>query len=272
MKALEACLGVVILTHRVHNHHIIIALQSCKWLTDESSCNLTNGRHGPKIAILPASHEFKNVCFKTKILVSAVRKCMCVTSEWYGYRISKTAWYQHWRQPATMQFENDKNTQYKMMSGYIFFHIMQYEMNVTNRFTTNQRGLASRRDQKREVKQGGAVTCGNTNSDLMTTHLSKVFAQLIAVWFSTDMHLHTNAVVTNLSICPFSHGRKQQEYHRNIEGYCYGSCKSFNNKPFQLLPNTQTLVDLLQGHFTISQCRINVRAMGAALTPKEVNV
>lgn len=153
-----------------------------------------------------------------------------------------------------------------------FFHIMQYEMNVTNRFTTNQRGLASRRDQKREVKQGGAVTCGNTNLDLMTTHLSKVFAQLIAVWFSTDMHLHTNAVVTNLSICPFSHGRKQHEYHRNVEGYCYGSCKSFNNKPFQLLPNTQTLVDLLQGHFTISQCRINVRAAGAALTPKEVNI
>ncbi len=61
---------------------------------------------------------------------------------------------------------------------------MQYEMNATNRFTTNQRGLESRRDQKREVKQGGAVTCDNTTSDLMTTHLSKVFAlhaELIAV-------------------------------------------------------------------------------------------
>lgn len=36
-----------------------------------------------------------------------------------------------------MQFESDKDTQHKMTSGYIF-HIMQYEMNVANRFTTNQ--------------------------------------------------------------------------------------------------------------------------------------
>lgn len=141
-----------------------------------------------------------------------------------------------------MQFENDKNTQHKMMSGYIFFHIMQYEMNATNRFTTNQRGLESRQDQKREAKQGGAVTCDNTTSDLMTTHLSKVFAlhaELIVVWFSTDMHLHTYAVVTNLSICPFSHGRKQcTEYYRNVEGYCYLSCQSCNTKHFQLLPTS----------------------------------
>lgn len=86
------------------------------------------------------------------------------------------------------------------------FHIMQYEMNTTNRFITNQRGLGSRRDQKREVKQGGAETCDNITSDLMTTYLSKVLAlhaELSAVWFSNDMHLHTNAGVTNLSICPF---------------------------------------------------------------------
>ena len=38
-----------------------------------------------------------------------------------SYRVSKTAWYEHERQPATMQFENDKSTQHKMMSGYIFY-------------------------------------------------------------------------------------------------------------------------------------------------------
>lgn len=77
----------------------------------------------------------------------------------------------------------------------------------------------------------------------MTTHLSKVFAlhaELIAVWFSTDTHLHTNAVVTNLSICPFSRGRKQCEYYRKAEGYCCGSCQRFDTKPLQLLQTTAT--------------------------------
>lgn len=86
-----------------------------------------------------------------------------------------------------MQFESDKNTQHKMTSGYIF-HIMQYEMNVANRFTTNHRGLDSRQDpknkRKKEKKWSGTGTCDNIASDLMTTHPSKVFtllAELIAV-------------------------------------------------------------------------------------------
>lgn len=69
------------------------------------------------------------------------------------------------------------------MSGH-FFHIMQNEMNVTNRFTTNQRKLESTRDQKIIEKRSGVVTCGKTTSDLVTAHLSKVFAlhaELIAV-------------------------------------------------------------------------------------------
>lgn len=70
-----------------------------------------------------------------------------------------------------------------------FFHIMQNEMNVTNRFTANQRKLESTQDQKIIAKRSGVVTCGKTTSDLMTAHLSKVFApraELTAVWFSTD--------------------------------------------------------------------------------------
>lgn len=127
------------------------------------------------------------------------------------------------------------------------------------------RGLKSSRDQKGEAKPGGTVTCDNTTSDLMTTHPSKVFAlhtALIAVWFSTDMYLHTNAGVTNLSICPFSHGRKQCEYYRNVEGYCYGSCQSCNTKPLWLLPTTWTLVDLLQGHFTVFYSGNYIRGVG----------
>lgn len=61
---------------------------------------------------------------------------------------------------------------------------MQHEMNATNTFTTNRGGLGSRRGPKREAEEGGAVTCGNTTSDLTTTHPSKVFAllaELIAV-------------------------------------------------------------------------------------------
>lgn len=62
------------------------------------------------------------------------------------------------------------------MSGH-FFHIMQNEMNVTNRFTTNQRKLESTRDQKIIEKRSWVVTCGKTTSDLVTAHLSKVFAR-----------------------------------------------------------------------------------------------
>lgn len=53
-----------------------------------------------------------------------------------------------------MQFESDKDTQHKMTSGYIF-HIMQYEMNVANRFTTNHGGLDSRQDPKSKRKKTG---------------------------------------------------------------------------------------------------------------------
>lgn len=71
-----------------------------------------------------------------------------------------------------------------MRLGYIF-HAMQYEMNATNRFTTNHQELGARRDQKKTgVKQGGTGTCENTTSVLMTTHSSEVFirlAELIAV-------------------------------------------------------------------------------------------
>lgn len=142
-------------------------------------------------------------------------------------------------------------------------HAAWDECNKQGSPPTNQTGTRlETRDRKkvkkkREAEWGGAVTCGNTASDLTTTQRSKVFAlhaELIAVWFSTDMRPHTNAVVTNLSICPLSHGRKQCEYYRNVEGYCNGSCQSFNTEPLQLLPTTQTLAELLrrEGHFTVS--------------------
>lgn len=84
-----------------------------------------------------------------------------------------------------MQFESDKDTQHKMTSGYIF-HIMQYEMNVANRFTTNHGGLDSRQDpkSKRKTDWSWTGTCDNITLDLVTTHPSKVFtllAELIAV-------------------------------------------------------------------------------------------
>lgn len=173
--------------------------------------------------------------------------------------VSKTTWYEHERQPATMQFENDKNTLNKShvrILFFFFFHIMQYEMNVTNRCTTNQRRLQSRRDQKRKAGQGGAVTCGTTTSDLVTTRLSEVFAlhaELIgAVWFSADKHLHTNAAVTNLSICPFSHGRKQREDYGNAEGYCYGSCQEFQHQTPSMTSNYSNTGASLAA----SQCKI----------------
>lgn len=66
-----------------------------------------------------------------------------------------------------------------------FFHIMQNEMNVTNRFATNQKNpRIDPRPEKRSENHGGVETCGNATSDLMTAHLSKVFAlhaELIAV-------------------------------------------------------------------------------------------
>lgn len=168
--------------------------------------------------------------------------------------------------PAAMRFEKwQKYSAEDDVRRRLIFHIMQHEMNVTNKVhhQPTKRGLDSRREtgkkrkKEREAEWGGAVTCGNTASDLTTTQRSKVFAlhaELIAVWFSTDMRPHTNAVVTNLSICPLSHGRKQCEYYRNVEGYCNGSCQSFNTEPLQLLPTTQTLAELLrrEGHFTVS--------------------
>lgn len=78
-----------------------------------------------------------------------------------------------------MQFVNDNNTQHK-----IHLYIMQYEMNVTNRFTTNHKGLKARQDLKTEAERGGEVTCETTSSDLVTTHPFEVFvrlAELIAV-------------------------------------------------------------------------------------------
>lgn len=83
---------------------------------------------------------------------------------------------------------------------------MQYEMNVTNRCTTNQRRLESRRDQKRKAKQGGAVTCGNTTSDLMTTHLSNVFALHAELIELSDSALTCTCILMPLSpICQSAH-------------------------------------------------------------------
>lgn len=80
-----------------------------------------------------------------------------------------------------MQFESDKDTQHKMTSGYIF-HIMQYEMNVANRFTTNQ--TPDKTPKAKEKNWSWTGTCDNITLDLVTTHPSKVFtllAELIAV-------------------------------------------------------------------------------------------
>lgn len=147
----------------------------------------------------------------------------------------------------------------RVTSGYFFFfffHIMQYEMNVTKRCTTNQRRLQSRQDQK---KKSGA----GRGSDLWYYHLRSrdntslqgvCFAHWAhrAVWFSTDKHLHTNATVTNLSICPFSHGRKQREYYRNVEGYCYGSCQVLQHQTPSMTPNYSNTGASLAA----SQCKI----------------
>lgn len=155
---------------------------------------------------------------------------------------------------------------------------MQYEMNVTNMFTTNQRRLDSRWDQKGKTKQYGAVTCGKTTSDLMITHPSKVFAlhaELIALWFSTDMHLHTNAIVTNLSICPFSHGRKQCEFYKNLEGYCYGSCQELQHKTPSITSNsvnTGGSSTWLFHYFPVQKLHKGHRGCHtAALSSKELN-
>lgn len=160
----------------------------------------------------------------------------------------------------------------------LYFHIMQHEMNVTNRCITNQRGLILRRHRGKEknnnnrklqkAKRGRAVTCGNITSDLMTTHLFKVFAlhaELIAVWFSTDMHLHANAVVTNLSICPFSHGKENSASTTAMQKVtAMALVKRLTAKPRQLLPTTRAAVDFLYPCFTASRCKNYISGIEAA--------
>lgn len=113
--------------------------------------------------------------------------------------------------------------------------------------------------KKQKAKRGRAVTCGNITSDLTTTHLSKVFAlhaELIAVWFSTDMHLHANAVVTNLSICPFSHGKENSASTTATQKVtAMPLVKRLSAKPRQLLPTTRAPVDFLHPCFTASRCK-----------------
>lgn len=178
----------------------------------------------PTTPNLPECPAFKNMYKNNIASLSGEHTC----HKWVGTFITspKRHGSSEKRQPATMQFGKWlKYSAYDDVRIH-FFHIMQHEMNATNTFTTNRGGgagggLESRRGQKREAEEGRAVTCGNTASDLMTTHPSKVFAllaELIAVWFSTDTHLHTNVSVTNLSICPLSHGRKQSEHCGNLDG------------------------------------------------------
>lgn len=79
----------------------------------------------------------------------------------------------------------------------------------------NKRRHESRRDHKEEEKRNGAGLWHVTIPPQISWHhilperCFALHAELIAVWFSTDMHLHTNAGVTNLSVCPLSRGRKQ---------------------------------------------------------------
>lgn len=148
------------------------------WSIDEVSCNLhqfiIEGQqryNGKLTSNMTRKYIIQNKASSLRIQLYI---CMSQASD-NSYHFSRTAWCSHERQPVTMRFENDKNIQHTMMSGYILY-IMQHGMNVTNRFTTNQRGLESRQDQREKQKRAGGVTCDNTTSDLMTTDPSEAFA------------------------------------------------------------------------------------------------
>lgn len=133
----------------------------------------------------------------------------------------------------TMQFEKDKNS----MSGYVF-HIMQNEMNVTNRFTTNQRKLESTRDwkKKRETWRG---------SDLRERHLrshdsASLQGVCSACWAHCCLiqhwhHLH----IPMPPICQFAHSPMIENSASTPEAWrvsATAALKAVNVKSLKLFP------------------------------------
>lgn len=70
--------------------------------------------------VLPATHEFENNLCSNKeqsCLSTLVRMHVSQTSD-KRFHVSETTWHKHERQPVTVQFGNDRNTQPKIMAGY----------------------------------------------------------------------------------------------------------------------------------------------------------
>lgn len=172
--------------------------------------------------------------------------------------VSETTWYEHERQPATMQFENDKNTLNKSHVRILFFffsyHAVWDECNKKVHHQPKETPIKTRPKKKSGTGRGSDLWYYHLRSRDNTSLQGVCFAHWAhrAVWFSTDKHLHTNATVTNLSICPFSHGRKQREYYRNVEGYCYGSCQVLQHQTPSMTSNYSNTGASLAA----SQCKI----------------
>lgn len=144
---------------------------------------------------------------------------------------------QHGTRPsASMQFENDRNTQRRMMSGYILFTScrMRWKQQTVSPPTVGDVPVdRSKKRKNKKTKLGGAATYDNTPSDPMTTHPSEVFCS--ACWahrcLLQQRHAaHTNVAVTKWSIYPHSHERQQCKYCRNVQGYhsSYGTLQSLD--------------------------------------------
>lgn len=155
----------------------------------------------------------------------------------------------------------------------LHFHIMQHEMNVTNRCITNQRRLILRRHRekkknKKPRKQNGAGQWLVVISpQISRQHISPRCTQSSS---PSDSALTCTCMLMPLSpICQSAHslmGKKTvlQSTTAMQKVTAMALVKRLTAKPRQLLPTTRVPVDFLDPCFTASRCKNDISGIEAA--------